>query len=338
MPHRIAILLFPDFQLLDLSGPLAAFEMAERLQPGSYAWQLLAARAGHVASSAGPALGAEALSDPCQFDTVLVVGGQGTRATMQDRPILDWLVQAEQAGLRMASVCSGSLVLAAAGILDGRRATTHWSRSAGFRRRFPNVDLQPDRIFVNDGRIWTSAGITAGIDLALALLTRDLGEALARRVAQQLVVYYRRPGGQSQFSELLAMGREQGRFQGLLDEVRRDLRQAHRVADLADRACMSPRHFAREFIKETGHTPAHAVERLRVEAARAALERGADSLKAVARDCGFGSAERMRRSFQRLLGVSPSVHRRPSSPTTPLPGPPPALEAEFEVAPEAPGR
>ncbi|MBV8620591.1 MAG: GlxA family transcriptional regulator [Curvibacter sp.] len=335
MPHSLAILVFPDFQLLDLSGPLAAFEMAQRLRPGSYAWQVVAAQAGEVPSSAGLGLQAGPLPGPESFDTALVVGGQGTREAMEDPRLLHWVRSTEQAGRRLASVCSGSLVLAAAGVLQGRRATTHWSRSAGLRRRFPEVRLEADRIFVNDGQIWTSAGISAGIDLALALLTRDQGEALARQVAQQLVVYYRRPGGQSQFSELLAMGQEQGRFQSLLDEVRQDLGLPHRVADLAARACMSPRHFARIFLQETGHSPAHAVERLRVEAARAALESGAGSLKAVARDCGFGSSERMRRSFLRLLGMPPSLHQRgtgrPGSGATPAqaapPGPDPGLDA-----------
>ena len=335
MTHRIAFLVFSEFQLLDLSGPLAAFEMAERLQPGSYTWQVVSPLAGPVSPSAGLSLMTQGLPEPAQFDTALVVGGQGTRAAMEDPRVLRWVAAAEQTGKRLASVCSGSLVLAAAGLLKGRRATTHWSRSEGFRRRFPEVLLEPDLIFVNDGQIWTSAGISAGIDLALALLTRDHGEPLARRVAQQLVVYYRRPGGQSQFSELLGMGQEQGRFQALLAEVRRDLRQPHSVADLADKACMSPRHFARLFRQETGHSPAHAVERLRVEAARAALESGAESLKAVAHACGFGSAERMRRSFLRLLGLPPSLHKRRSSPPQATP---PGLGQSLQMAGESPGR
>ncbi|SIT49006.1 AraC family transcriptional regulator (fragment) [Paraburkholderia ribeironis] len=171
------------------------------------------------------------------------------------------------------------------------------------------MQLDADRIYVNDGHFWTSAGISAGIDLALALITDDLGERVARAVARQLVVYYRRPGGQSQFSALIEMGSARGRFKLLLDHVRRNLGAPHRVSDLAGQACMSPRHFARAFQAETGLTPAKAVEKLRVEAARAALESGATSLQCVANECGFGDAERMRRSFHRLLGVSPSTLR-----------------------------
>jgi transcriptional regulator GlxA family with amidase domain len=214
-------------------------------------------------------------------------------------------------GARIASVCSGSLLLAAAGLLDGRRATTHWSRSAQFQREYPQVQLDADRIYVREGRVWTSAGISAGIDLALALIAEDLGDSIARKTARQLVVYYRRPGGQSQFSSLLELDRSaQGRFRALLDHVRRHLRERHSVEDLAERACMSPRHFARLFRAEIGTTPAKAVEKLRVEAARAALESGAGSVQRVALDCGFGDVERMRRSFLRLLGVAPSALKR----------------------------
>jgi transcriptional regulator GlxA family with amidase domain len=199
------------------------------------------------------------------------------------------------------------MLLAAAGVLDGKTATTHWYRTREFRERFPQVTLDADRIFINDGQIWTSAGICAGIDLALALIACDLGDAVARRVAKQLVVYYRRPGGQSQFSALLDMSPSQGRFAALLGHVRSTLAERHGVADLAERVCMSPRHFARAFLAETGTTPAHAVERLRVETARAALESGTTSVQRVALSCGFGNSERMRRSFIRLLGVPPSA-------------------------------
>jgi transcriptional regulator GlxA family with amidase domain len=172
------------------------------------------------------------------------------------------------------------------------------------------VRLDADRIFVQEGRLWTSAGITAGIDLALAMISQDLGPDAARSVAQQLVVYYRRPGGQSQFSALLSMQGGQSRFDPVLDHVRQNLRERHGVEDLAERACMSPRHFARAFHDETGVTPAKAVERMRVEAARTALDAGASSVQKVATECGFGDAERMRRSFVRLLGVTPSALRR----------------------------
>jgi transcriptional regulator GlxA family with amidase domain len=217
---------------------------------------------------------------------------------------------------RVASVCSGSLLLGSAGLLDGRCATTHWGRKAQFEQRFPNVRLEPDRIFVKEGMVWTSAGVSAGIDLAIAMIAADFGQELARSVAQELVVYYRRPGGQSQFSSLLTMQATQNRFDMLLDHIRTHLTANHTVDELAARACLSPRHFAREFRAKTGVTPAKAVERLRVEAARTALEEGATSVQRVALDCGFGDVERMRRSFMRLLGVAPSSLRR--SPPTPL--------------------
>ena len=311
MLRRIAFVLFPDFQQLDIAGPLAAFEVAERLQPGSYAWRFVGRQAGPVGSSAGLPWPPQALPRQGTFGMLMVSGGDGVDAACVDTTLLRWLRRAAaRPGVRITSVCSGSLLLAAAGLLDGRSATTHWSRTRAFERRFPQVHLQPDRIYVQDGPVWTSAGISAGIDLALALIAHDHGEQLSRQVAQQLVVYHRRPGGQSQFSALLEMDRPQGRFGALLDHVRSHLAEAHDVQALAERACMSPRHFARAFAAETGTTPARAVERLRVEAARAALESGQASVQQVMRDCGFGQPERMRRSFLRLIGQPPAAVKR----------------------------
>lgn len=307
MPHRIAMLVYPGFQLLDAAGPIAAFEAAD-----GYATTVVAATPGMVHSSSGVAWAAAPLPRSRDVDTLLVAGGNGVDATLADARLLRFVRRMAAAGVRVASVCSGSLLLAAAGLLDGHSATTHWSRTRQFRQRFPRVSLDADRIYVRacDGALWTSAGITAGIDLALALVAEDHGADAARRVAQELVVYYRRPGGQSQFSALLALQDGDGRFDALLDHVRRHLAERHSVDDLATRACMSPRHFAREFRARTGFTPAKAVERLRVDAARAALETGAASLQRVARDCGFGDTERMRRAFVRLLGTTPSAAKR----------------------------
>lgn len=307
MPHRIALLVFPGFQLLDAAGPIAAFEAA-----GGYTTTLVAAAPGLVHSSAGVAWAAAPLPRTRDIDTLLIAGGNGVDAALADARVLRLVRRAAAASRRVASVCSGSLLLAASGLLDGRSATTHWSRTRQFRQRFPQVHLDADRIYVKecDGALWTSAGITAGIDLALALIAEDRGADVARRVAQELVVYYRRPGGQSQFSALLALQGGDGRFDALLDHVRRHLGEHHSVDALAQRACMSPRHFAREFRTRTGYTPAKAVERLRVEAARAAMEDGSPSLQRVARDCGFGDTERMRRAFVRLLGTTPSGVRR----------------------------
>jgi transcriptional regulator GlxA family with amidase domain len=250
----------------------------------------------------------------------MVIGGDGVDAACRDTRLIAWLQRAGRSGARIASICSGSIVLAAAGLLDDRAATTHWSRSRQFASEFPAVRLQPDRIFVREPEvrrksqrlpeIWTSAGMTAGIDLCLALVARDCGEEVGREAARQLVVERRRPGGQSQFSPLLDMQRPDGRFGALLDHVRSNLRHDHRVEALAARACMSPRHFARCFRVETGASPAQAIEKLRVEAARAALECGQPSAQRIAQDCGFGNTERMRRSFQRLLGRPPAAFRK----------------------------
>lgn len=315
MPHRIALLVFPDFQLLDAAGPAAAFEVGAAYGRGHYTQRVIAVLPGTVRSSSGIAWHAEALPRCTEVDTLLVAGGDGVDAALADERTLRFVRRCARRGARIASVCSGSLLLAATGLMDGRVATTHWSRSQQFRERFPAVRLEADRIFVKDGPFWTSAGITAGIDLALAMVAADLGDAVARKVARQLVVYYRRPGGQSQFSALLDMAQDSGRFNALLDHIRRHLSQRHGVEDLAGHACMSPRHFARAFRAETGITPAKAVERLRVEAARATLESGAGSVQRVAADCGFGDSERMRRSFMRLLGVPPRALLRKASDT-----------------------
>ncbi|MFT3803560.1 MAG: GlxA family transcriptional regulator [Burkholderiaceae bacterium] len=310
MPHRIDFVIFPGFQLLDAAGPLAAFEVAEAYRPGSYRWRIVAPQAGPVAASAGVAWQARGLPRAGSFDTLMLAGGDGVDAVIAQPRLLRWLRRAVAGDVRVASVCSGSLWLAAAGLLDERRATTHWCRTPQFTREYPQVRLQPERIFVQDGRFWTSAGISAGIDLALALVAHDHGETLARQVAQHLVVYYRRPGGQSQFSQMLALQHGPGRFAALLDDVRSRLQERHGVAELAERACMSPRHFARAFTAETGSTPARAVERLRAEAARTALASGTGSVQQVAKQCGYANPETMRRSFLRLYGLPPSAVRR----------------------------
>jgi transcriptional regulator GlxA family with amidase domain len=307
--HRIALLVFPRFQILDAAGPLAAFEIAERLAPRSYQVSVVAARPGLVASSCGVALRAEPLPKGAGIDTLIVAGGQGARSELSPAT-LRFVARTAGRARRVASVCTGAYVLASAGLLARRRATTHWAYTAEFGQRFPDVRLEADRIFVRDGHLWTSAGITAGIDLALALIAEDQGEEAARRTARQLVVYYRRPGGQAQFSALLELERLEGRFVALLDEVRAGLARPLRVTDLASRMGMSPRQFARAFRAETGLTPAKAVERLRVEAARAALESGAPSIDAVARACGFGAADRMRRAFLRAFGSTPLALRQ----------------------------
>jgi transcriptional regulator GlxA family with amidase domain len=254
-------------------------------------------------------LNAAGLPRAAALDTLVIVGGEGSRAAALDRTLLGYVRRCGSQARRVASVCSGAYLLAATGLLDGRPATTHWTRSEDFARRFPKVRLDADRIYVRSGKFWSSAGITAGIDLALALIAEDVGESVARKVAQQLVVYYRRPGGQSQFSTLLELERADGRFAALLDFVRANLTERLSVEDLAARACMSPRNFARAFQSETGTSPARAVMRLRAETARARLESGGHSVQSVAASCGFGDPERMRRAFVSLFGRPPSAMR-----------------------------
>jgi transcriptional regulator GlxA family with amidase domain len=310
MTREVGFLIFDNFQLLDAAGPISAFEIADRHASGAYRLHVLATRTGGVPSSAGAAMQAEALVSAPPLDTLIVAGGFGTYEAIRDPAILGFVRDAAHVCRRVASVCSGAFILAEAGLLDGRRATTHWSRSQHFARRYPKVRLEPDRIFVRDGAVWSSAGITAGIDLALALIADDLGEAIARQTAQQLVVYRRRPGGQSQFSALLEMEWPDGRFGPLLGWARERLGEPLTVERLAERAGMSPRNFARRFAEETGVTPARAMERLRVEAARDRVEGGAAPIDAIATSTGFGDPERMRRAFLRAFGQPPQALRR----------------------------
>ncbi|MGR4864858.1 GlxA family transcriptional regulator [Caulobacter sp. LARHSG274] len=308
MTRTVGFLIFPDFQLLDVAGPIAAFEIAGRFVPEAYRLSVLARDGGAVPSSSGVPISATPFAQAPPFDTLIVSGGEGTRSPAICADTLAFVRASAAGSRRTASVCSGTYILAAAGLLEGRRATTHWQRSADFQRRYPAVRLDPDRIFVQDGSLWSSAGITAGIDMALAMIGADLGEDVARRTAQQLVVYHRRPGGQSQFSALLEL--QGGRFDGLLAWARENLAQPLSVEQLARQAAMSPRNFARLFAAETGATPAKAVERLRVEAARALLDSQPLQVEDVALETGFGDPERMRRAFVRAFGQPPQALRR----------------------------
>lgn len=309
MTRKIAVVIFPDFQILDATGPIAALDIAGRLGGGAYELKVLAAGGGEIASSSGVAIMARPL-DEVGYDSIVVSGGAGTRALGDLSETVTWLRRRAADVRRVASVCSGAYLLAEAGLLDGKRATTHWSRSDDFARRYPKVRMEPDRIFVRQGEVWTSAGITAGIDLALAMIEDDLGADVARRTAQQLVVHQRRPGGQSQFSALVDIGGVNGRFAELMDWMRERLDEPLGVERLADRAAMSPRHFARAFAAETGVTPAKAVERLRLEAARVRVEAGHEPIDRVAEAAGFRDPERMRRAFLRAFGQPPQALRR----------------------------
>jgi transcriptional regulator GlxA family with amidase domain len=311
MTRTIGMLIFPGFQLLDAAGPISAFEHASRATARpAYQLRVLALSAGPVVSSSGVPLLAEAFEEAGCLHTLIVSGGWGTRDLVSCEATLGFIRAAAGPARRVASVCTGAFLLAAAGLLDGCRATTHWHAAGEFARRFPRVAVEPDRIFVREGKVWTSAGITAGIDLALALIADDLGEAAARRVARELVVYHRRPGGQSQFSALLDLESPGGRFAALLAWARERLDERLPVERLADQAAMSPRNFARAFAAETGMTPAKAVEHLRLEAARAHVEDSGTSLARVAEVTGFRDPERMRRAFIRAFGQPPQALRR----------------------------
>jgi transcriptional regulator GlxA family with amidase domain len=310
MPRKVAIIVFPGFQLLDAAGPIAVFEMAERFRPGSYAIEVMAPEGGEVRSSAGVCLKAMPLASGT-LDTVIVAGGTLDLLERQQAALSAWL--RPQACRRTAGVCSGAFLLAGAGLLDGRRATTHWDAAERFRQHYPQVRLDADRMFVRDGALWTSAGISAGIDLALALVEDDLGPAIARRTAQQLVVHQRRHGGQSQYCALVERGGRTGRFGALIDWMRARLGEPMTVERLAERAAMSPRHFARAFASDIGATPARVVLGLRLEAARVAVETSHATLEQIAASTGFGDARSMRRAFVRSFGQSPQALRRSAS-------------------------
>jgi transcriptional regulator GlxA family with amidase domain len=306
----IGVLIFPDFQLLDAAGPISVFEIAPRISSMPPSIRTLAVTPGAVRSSSGVELVARGLGSSRAITTLIVAGGQGVRAAARCETTLDFVRATERRGVRIASVCSGAYILAEAGILDGRRATTHWQRTQHFLKTYPKIKLEPDRIFVRDGDIWSSAGITAGIDLSLAMVAEDFGEEVARKTARQLVLHERRAGGQSQFSSLLELKAPAGRFAALLSWAREHLDTRLGVEDMAERAGMSSRHFTRAFIAETGVTPSKAVERLRIEAARQRVQSSSEAIERVAQSTGFGDPERMRRAFIRAFGQPPQSLRR----------------------------
>lgn len=306
----IGMLIFPDFQLLDAAGPISVFEIASRIAAKPPSIKAFAVKPGEVRSSSGVAMLARGIKPFPAITTLIVAGGPGVGAAATCEKTLALVRAQERRGVRIASVCSGACILAEAGILDGRRATTHWQRTGHFLKTYPTVKLEPDRIFVRDGNIWSSAGITAGIDLALAMAAEDFGDEVVRKTARQLVLHERRAGGQSQFSSLLELKAPAGRFAPLLTWARENLDAPLTVEDLAEQAGMSARHFARAFIAETGATPSKAVERLRVEAARQRVQSSSEAIELVAQSTGFRDPERMRRAFIRAFGQPPQSLRR----------------------------
>jgi transcriptional regulator GlxA family with amidase domain len=311
MALDIGFLVYPQFQLLDLSGPLAAFQVAGRISGANpYKLRVVSPSGGPIVSSSGIEVVTESI-DNCFFDTFIVVGGGETPTSPAKAAELASIAQiCAPRARRIGSVCTGAFVLAAAGILDGKHATTHWRYTVALQRLFPRVKIDSDRIFVKDGSVWTSAGISAGIDVALAMIEADLGLEISRAVAQDLVVYHRRPGGQSQFSTLLELDPESDRIRAALSFAREHLHEKLTVDRLAEISCLSARQFARAFLKETGETPAKAIERLRAEAARLLIENSVEPIEVVAKQVGFTDPERMRRAFVRLFGQPPQGVRR----------------------------
>lgn len=309
------MLTFPAVQLLDVTGPVQVFASANDLVANAggappYRLKLVTQGDQGVISSAGVTLAASPLSRRGEaLDTLLVAGGRGVEAAAANPALVDWVRRRATRARRVASVCTGAFLLAAAGQLDGRRAVTHWKDCARLAQRFPAVRVEPDPIFVCDGPVWTSAGVTAGIDLALALVEEDLGRSVALAVARHLVVFLKRPGGQAQFSAALALQAAEDRFGALHDWINSHLAGDLSLTVLADQAGMSERSFSRHYAQATGQTPARAIERLRVEAARRFLSESRTPVKRIAQRCGFGSEETMRRSFLRLLAVTPQDYR-----------------------------
>ena len=306
----IGVLVFPNFQLLDAAGPISVFEIAARISGQPPSSKVVAAAPGPGRSSSGVEMVERGFKPAGAISTLIVAGGAGVDAAATCDKTLALVRAMAKRGVCVASVCSGAYLLATAGLLDGRRATTHWRRTRQFLSIFPAVKWEPDRIFVRDGNIWSSAGITAGIDLALALVAEDFGEQIAQQAARELVLYHRRSGGQSQFSSLLELKAPEGRFGPLLTWAREHLDAPLTVEDLADQAGMSSRHFARAFIAETGTTPSKAVERLRIEVARQRVQSSSEAIERVAQTTGFRDPERMRRAFIRAFGQPPQSLRR----------------------------
>ncbi|MEU6477266.1 GlxA family transcriptional regulator [Streptomyces sp. NPDC047017] len=308
--RTVLVVLFDGVQSLDVTGPLEVFAGADKHTPGTYRVRTASLDGAPVRASSGLTLVPDASLDAAPAPhTLIVPGGEGTRRP--DPRLVDWVRRHGPRAARLVSVCTGAMLLAEAGLLDGRRATTHWAYCATLARDHPAIRVESDPIFVRDGTVSTSAGVTAGIDLALALVEEDVGRDTALTVARHLVVFLRRPGNQAQFSAQLTA---QTAHRDPLRDVQQWITE-HPAADLsvdalAARAALSPRHFARAFQAETGMTPGRYVDRVRLEHARRLLEDTADSVEGVSRISGYGTPEAMRRAFLRTLGASPAEYRR----------------------------
>lgn len=315
-PRRIEFLVYEEVNLLDIAGPLQVVTscnelLRERGESAAYAPNVVALRRGNTRTSSGLGIAPDSLPDHRKaLDTLIVCGGFGVHKAAAEPELITWLKRRTRVARRVASVCTGAFLLAEIGLLDGKRAVTHWAYCDRLAREFPDICVEPDPIFIEDGDIWTSAGISSGIDLMLALVERDLGREMALAVARRLVVYLKRPGGQAQFSTALELQDGADRFDHLHAWMKENLDSDLSVTALALRAGMSERSFNRRYKSATGSTPARAVERIRVETAQRNLCNGSLSVKEIARRCGFGSEETMRRTFLRHVGTAPGEFRK----------------------------
>ncbi len=313
---HVVLLAFPGFQSLDITGPFEVFVSANRVADGMglagprYQATVVSSAGGTVATESGLGIATAPLpSGP--LHTLVLPGGDGVHAAAHDAGLVDWIAAAAGRAERVACVCTGTFLAGAAGLLAGRRVTTHWARAGRLARQFPQTDVDPDAIYQRDGALWSSAGVTAGIDLALALVEEDLGTQVAQTVARWLVVFLRRPGGQSQFAApVWSEPAERAPIRAAQDLVAANPAALCDVAARAARAGLSERHFSRLFTAQVGESPARYVERMRIEAARRLLESSDSGLAAIGAHCGFGSAETLRRAFQRRVGVAPDAYRQ----------------------------
>ena len=313
MTRKVVIVGFPGVQALDVVGPHDVFTGASLLTGGGYDVVMASVDGQPVTTATGLAFLAKPLPQPGdQIDTVVLPGGGGVDAARCDPMLLAWITAVAATARRVVTVCTGAFLAAEAGLLDGRRVTTHWAFAGRLAREFPTVDVDPDPIFVRSSdTVWTAAGVTAGIDLALSLVEDDHGTEVAQTVARWLVLYLRRPGGQTQFAAPVWMPRaKRTSIREVQEVIEAQPGGPHSIGELARRAAMSPRHFTRVFTDEVGEAPGHYVERIRTEAARRQLQETDDTVVAIAARCGFGTAETMRRNFIRRVGISPDQYRK----------------------------
>lgn len=320
MTRRIVIVAYPGVQALDVTGPFEVFVSASRVVTAegtdevapAYSVELVSPSGSLVETESGLSFGTKPLPRSIgDIDTLVLPGGTGSREARHDQQLISWIRTAAARSRRVVTVCSGTFLAAEAGLADGRTVTTHWARAQALADAYPAVHVDADPIYICDGRLWSSAGVTAGIDLSLALVEQDLGTEVAQLVARWLVMFLRRPGGQTQFAAPVWMPRaERSAIRVVQAHIDDHPDRDHSVAALAARASMSGRHFTRVFTAQVGEAPGQYVERVRTEAARRALEDSTDTVAVVARRCGFGSAETLRRTFVKRLGISPDQYRR----------------------------